>query len=119
MTALARKLGLSQATGLSISIIAPTAAMALNVRLSEQLGKKHFSIDITLIEAPTPRESAKSREGGGEPRRPERDPEGDVYGKNGERMPYYPRPWSRWLEKVVGSGFSLNGERLWLPELRS
>jgi amino acid transporter len=36
MTALARRLGLLQAIGLSISIIAPTAAMALNVSLTAQ-----------------------------------------------------------------------------------
>jgi amino acid transporter len=36
MTALARKLGLFQAIGLSLSIIAPTAAMALNVSLTAQ-----------------------------------------------------------------------------------
>jgi amino acid transporter len=36
MTALARKLGLLQAVGLSVSIIAPTAAMALNVSLTAQ-----------------------------------------------------------------------------------
>jgi amino acid transporter len=36
MTVLARKLGLLQAIGLSISIIAPTAAMALNVSLTAQ-----------------------------------------------------------------------------------
>jgi hypothetical protein len=27
--------------------------------------------------------------------------------------------WSRRLGKAVGSGFSLNGERLWLPEFHS
>jgi amino acid transporter len=36
MTILARRLGLFQATGFSISIIAPTAAMALNVSLTAQ-----------------------------------------------------------------------------------
>ena len=36
MTAFARKLGLIQAIGLSISIIAPAAAMALNVSLTAQ-----------------------------------------------------------------------------------
>jgi amino acid transporter len=36
MTVLARKLGLIQAIGLSISIIAPAAAMALNVSLTAQ-----------------------------------------------------------------------------------
>jgi hypothetical protein len=36
MTISARKLGLFQTTGLSISIIAPTAAMALNVSLTVQ-----------------------------------------------------------------------------------
>ena len=36
MTALARKLGLFQAIGLSVSMIAPTAAMALNVSLTAQ-----------------------------------------------------------------------------------
>ena len=36
MTALARKRGLLQTIGLSISIIAPTAAMAINVSLTAQ-----------------------------------------------------------------------------------
>jgi hypothetical protein len=112
MTALAKQLGLFQATDLTISIAAPTATMALNVRLSEQLGKEHFSIDVTLIEAPTPRESAKSREGGGEPRRPERDPEGDVYGENGERMPYYPaRPSQSRSGEVAGNPLRRGGVR--------
>ena len=90
MTALAKKLALFQATGLTISIASPTATMALKVWLGEQLGIEHFSIDVTLIEAPTLPKSPRPREGGGEPRRPESNPEGDVYGENGERMPYYP-----------------------------
>ena len=36
MTALARKLGLFEAIGLSLSILAPTMAMAFNVSLAAQ-----------------------------------------------------------------------------------
>jgi hypothetical protein len=90
MTALARKLGPFQAGGLTISITAPTAMMALKVSLTEQAGNEHFSIDVTLIEARTLSESGKPQDDGGEPSRPEYDPESAGYGENGERMPYYP-----------------------------
>jgi hypothetical protein len=90
MTAFVKKLGRFQATGLTVSIAVPTATMALDVSLADQPGKGHFSIAVTLIEDPALPESSKSREVGGESPRPERDAEEDVYGENGERMPYHP-----------------------------
>jgi hypothetical protein len=87
---LAKHLGLSQVTGLTISIAAPTATMMLNTLLTGQFGREHFSIEITLTEAQAAPLSSKARDGGSESPSPERDPEGDVYGENGERMPYHP-----------------------------
>jgi hypothetical protein len=48
MTALARKLGLLQAVGLSVSIIAPTAAMALNVSLTAQAAGRAAPVAFAL-----------------------------------------------------------------------
>jgi hypothetical protein len=48
MTVSARRLGMSEATGLMISIAAPTATMILNVRLSEDLGTEYFTVEVTL-----------------------------------------------------------------------
>src|SRR5215471_5040141 len=90
MSMSAKQLGLSQVTGLTISITAPTATMMLNAALAGQLGRQHFSIEITLTEAQAAPLSSKPRDGGSGSLRPERDPEGDVYGENGERMPYHP-----------------------------
>ena len=84
-----KQLRLSQVTGLTTSIAAPTATMMLNTLLTE-LGGEHFSIEITLTEARAAPLSSKPRDGGSESPRPERDPESDVYGENGERMPYHP-----------------------------
>src|SRR6516164_584373 len=79
---------LSQATGLTISIAAPTATMMLNTLLTGQ--REHFFIEIALTEAQAAALRSKPRDGGSESPSPERDPEGDVYGENGERMPYHP-----------------------------
>ena len=86
----AKQLRLSQVTGLTISIAAPTATMMLNTLLTGQLEREHFSIEITLTEAQAASQSLKPLDGGSEAPRPERDPEGDVYGENGERTPYHP-----------------------------
>jgi hypothetical protein len=85
-----KQLRLSQVTGLTTSIAAPTATMMLNTLLTGQLGREDFSIEIALTEARAAPLSSKPRDGGSELPRPERDPEGDVYGENGERMPYHP-----------------------------
>lgn len=90
MTVSSRRLGLFQASGLVISIAAPTATMALNVRLSEQLDKEYFTVEVTLTGAPTLPKSPKPREGSGEPPSTGCVPDSDAYGENGERMPYYP-----------------------------
>jgi hypothetical protein len=73
-----------------ISIAAPAATMALDVRLSEELGKEYFAVEVTLMGAPTLPKSPKPLEGSGEPRSPECVADSDAYGENGERMPYYP-----------------------------
>src|SRR5215472_15883798 len=85
-----KQLRLSQVTRVTISIASPTATMMLNTLLTGQLGREHFSIEITLTEGQAAPLSSKLRDGGSESPRPERDPEGDVYGENGERMPYHP-----------------------------
>jgi len=85
-----KQLRLSQVTGLTISIAAPTATMVLNTLLTGQFGREHFSIEITLTEAQAAPQSLKPRDGGSESARSEHDPEADVYGENGERMPYLP-----------------------------
>ena len=66
MTVSARRLGLFPAADLMISIAAPTATMALNVRLSEKLGKERFTVEVTLMGAPTLLKSPKPREGSGD-----------------------------------------------------
>ena len=89
MTALARKLSLSHGSSLTLSIATSAAKIAFNVQLAEPLGSDHFSIKISLTEAPS-LEVLEPRECDGELREPERDAESDAYGENGERMPYYP-----------------------------
>ena len=85
MTALARNLSLFPVTGLTLSITTPTGSVAVHVRMTKQLSQEHFdSIDVALTD------SAALNAVGREQHRPERDPEGDAYGENGERMPYYP-----------------------------
>ena len=85
MTALARNLSLFPGTGLTLSITTPTGRVAVHVRMTKQLSQEHFdSIDVALTD------SAALNAVGREQHRPERDPEGDAYGENGERMPYYP-----------------------------
>ena len=81
MSMSAKQLGLSQVTGLTISIAAPTATMMLNTLLTGQLGREHLSIEITLTEAQAAPQSLKPLDRGSEAPRPERDPERDVYGE--------------------------------------
>lgn len=85
MTALARNLSLFPGTGLTVSFTTPTGSVAVHVRMTKQLSQEHFdTIDVALTD------SAALPAAGSEQHRPERDPEGDAYGENGERMPYYP-----------------------------
>ena len=85
MTALARNLSLFPGTALTLSITTPTGNVAVHVRMTKQLTQEHFdSIDVALTD------SAALAPGGSEQHRPERDPESEAYGENGERMPYYP-----------------------------
>jgi len=85
MTALARNLSLFPGTALTLSITTPTGSVAVHVRMTKQLSQEHFdSINVALTD------SAALAATGSEQHRPERDPEGDAYGENVERMPYYP-----------------------------
>jgi hypothetical protein len=85
MTALARNLSLFPGTALTLSITTPTGSVAVQVRMTKQLSQEHFdSIEVSLTD------SAALAAAGSERHRPERDLEGDAYGENGERMPYYP-----------------------------
>ena len=91
------KLGMLEAARLTIAIAAPAARMVLSISPVEQPAKEHLSIDVALIETETLPERSKPR--GGEPPEPAHDSQDDVYGENGERMPYHParlrRPGSR------------------------
>lgn len=66
------------------------AAVISQPRVERLLSSDHFSIDTALIEAWTRPNSSKLREDRAEPPQLESDAEGDLYGENGERMPYYP-----------------------------
>jgi hypothetical protein len=57
MTVIARKHGLLPAIGLSVSIIAPTAAMALNVSLTAQTAGRAPAIDRFACHPADPRSS--------------------------------------------------------------
>jgi len=59
-------------------------------RVSSLLSSEHFSLDGRLIETWTSTKSMKPGEGAGDRSRPDRDADGDLYGENGEKMPYYP-----------------------------
>jgi transposase len=59
-------------------------------RVERLLSSGHFSIDTALIEAWTRPNSSELRDDRAEPPQLENDAEGDLYGENGERMPYYP-----------------------------
>ena len=91
------KLGMLEAARLTISIAAPAARMVLSISPVEQPGREHVSIDVALIETGTLPQRSKPRSG--EPPGPAPDSQEDVYGGNGERMPYHParprRPGSR------------------------
>jgi hypothetical protein len=90
MSVLTRNLGVVQANDLSISIIASSLAIPLNLLLTGQLGAERSYIHLTLIESRALPKDPKPPEGCCEPRKSERDTESDEYGENGERMPYYP-----------------------------
>jgi hypothetical protein len=82
---MARNLSLFPGTALTLSIRTPIGSVAVHVRMTKQLSQEHFdSIDVALTD------SAALAAAGSERHRPERDPEGDAYGENGEQMPYYP-----------------------------
>jgi hypothetical protein len=112
MTALARNLSLSPGTALTLSITTPTGSVTVHVRMTKQLSQEHFeSIDVALTD------SAALAAAGSE-HRPERDPEGDAYGENGERMPYYPaRP--RELRSGVVAGALMCGSGTGDPDSRA
>ena len=59
-------------------------------RVSSLLSNEHFSLNGRLIETWTLTKSMKPREGACDPSRTDRDADGDLYGENGEKMPYYP-----------------------------
>ena len=59
-------------------------------RVERLLSSDHFSIDTALIEAWIRPNSSKLREDRAQPPQLESDTEGNLYGENGERMPYYP-----------------------------
>ena len=96
MTALARNLSLFPGTALTLSITTPTGSVSVHVRMTKQLSHDHFdSIEVTLTDIAALAAAASERH------RPERDPEGDAYGENGERMPYYPARPRELLSGVV------------------
>jgi hypothetical protein len=71
------------------------AAQFLTTMLSEPrvemlLSNEYFSVDRARIEAWTMPKSLQIRDGSGEPPKPGRDEDDDLYGENGEKMPYYP-----------------------------
>ena len=66
------------------------AAVINQPRVERLLSSDHFSIDTASIEAWIRPNSSKLREDRAEPPQLESDAEGDLYGENGERMPYYP-----------------------------
>ena len=66
------------------------AAVLSQPRVEALLSNDHFSVDRALIEAWTFPKGVEPRHGSGEPPKLERDAEGDLYGENGERMPYHP-----------------------------
>src|SRR5262249_40026804 len=82
------KLGMLETARLTIAIAAPAARRVLSISPVEQLGREHLSIDVALIETKTLPERSKPR--GGAPPGPAHDSQEDVYGENGERMPYHP-----------------------------
>ena len=59
-------------------------------RVSSLLSSEHFSLDGRLIETWTSTKSMKPGEGASDPSRTDCGAEGDLYGENGEKMPYYP-----------------------------
>ena len=65
-------------------------AVLSHPRVASLLSNEHFSLDGRLIETWTSTKSMKPGEGAGDRSRPDRDADGDLYGENGEKMPYYP-----------------------------
>jgi len=77
------------------------AVVVSHPRVETQLSNEHFSVDTTLIESWGLPKRLKPRGGHGDPPRPDHDAEGDLYGKNGERTPYYPaRPRQQHSEEL-------------------
>ena len=66
------------------------AAVLSEPRVLSLLSNEHFSIDGKLIETWTVARSLKPWKGAADPPRPDCDGEGDLYGENGEKMPYHP-----------------------------
>ena len=66
------------------------AAVVSHPRVERLLSNEHFSVDTTVVESWGLAKRLKPRGGHGEQPRPGHDAEGDLYGENGERMPYYP-----------------------------
>src|SRR5215472_3795723 len=66
------------------------AAVLSQPRVEALLSNEHFSVDRALIEAWTFPRSVEPRDGSDQPPKLERDAESDLYGENGERMPYHP-----------------------------
>ena len=67
-------------------------------RVASLLSSCHFSVDRAVIEDRTNPNSLKRRCVRAESPQPESDAEEDLYGENGERMPYYPaRPRQQYL----------------------
>ena len=82
------------------------AAVISQPRVQRLLSIDHFSIDTALIEAWTRPNSSELRDDRAEPPQLESGAEGDLYGENGERMPYYPaRPGNKVLTSGAPSKF--------------
>jgi transposase len=74
------------------------AAVLSQPRVESLLSNQHFSVDSALIETWTKPDGLDLRNGRAESPQPESGGEDDLYGENGERMPYYPaRPRQRTL----------------------
>lgn len=76
---------------LATDVAAQFLATVVNVpRIASLLSGEHFCLDRGLIEAWGLARSMKPREGAGELPIPDLDADDDLYGENGEKMPYYP-----------------------------
>jgi transposase len=66
------------------------AAVLSEPRVKSLLSDEHFSVDGSVIEARASPKSFKPQHGSGELPGPMHNMELDLYGENGERMPYHP-----------------------------